>query len=229
MSDPRGRILARLRAGLAGSAPPEPVAIPVRRFDWTPEERLSRFRERLEAVRGECHLVGDDWPRVLAGLLRRRGMRNLLIPDGDLAGPDAGADPVADLVAAWPEPEALPLIPYRDPIEGWRDRLFADIDAGFTTCLGAVAETGSLALWPGPREPRLLSLVPPIHVCLLEAGALWSSFAELMDGLGWASGMPTNALLITGPSKSADIEQTLAYGVHGPKELIVLVRDRVEG
>ncbi len=37
-------------------------------------------------------------------------------------------------------------------------------------------------------------------------------------------GMPTNALLITGPSKSADIEQTLAYGVHGPKELLVLVR-----
>ena len=40
----------------------------------------------------------------------------------------------------------------------------------------------------------------------------------------WAEAMPTNALLISGPSKSADIEQTLAYGVHGPKELIVLVR-----
>ncbi len=229
MSDPRARILARLRAGLAGSATPAPVAIPVRRFDWTPEERLSRFRERLEAVRGECHRVGEDWPVFLADLLRRRGVRNLLIPDGDLAGPDAGADPVAALIAAWPEPEAMPLIPYRDPIDAWRDRLFADIDAGFTTCLGAIAETGSLALWPSPREPRLLSLVPPIHVCLLDAGAIWSSFAELMDGLGWARGMPTNALLITGPSKSADIEQTLAYGVHGPKELIVLVRDRVEG
>ena len=39
----------------------------------------------------------------------------------------------------------------------------------------------------------------------------------------WASGMPTNALLVSGPSKTADIEQTLAYGVHGPKELIILV------
>ncbi|WP_278366532.1 LUD domain-containing protein, partial [Marinobacter salarius] len=39
----------------------------------------------------------------------------------------------------------------------------------------------------------------------------------------WAAGMPTNALLVSGPSKTADIEQTLAYGVHGPKELIVLV------
>jgi L-lactate dehydrogenase complex protein LldG len=223
MSDPRARILARLRAspGSVPTAGPAPIAI--RRFDWTPEECLSRFRERLEAVRGEVHLVGDDWPAYLCDLLRRRGARNLLIPDGPLTV--SGVDPVVELVAAWPEPEALPLIPYHDPIDGWRDRLFADIDAGLTTCRGAIAETGTLVLWPTPREPRLLSLVPPIHVCLLDFGAIWSTFAELMDAQGWVAGMPTNAVLITGPSKSADIEQTLAYGVHGPKELIVLVRE----
>ena len=44
-----------------------------------------------------------------------------------------------------------------------------------------------------------------------------------MKAQNWAAGMPTNALLISGPSKTADIEQTLAYGVHGPKELIVLI------
>ena len=44
-----------------------------------------------------------------------------------------------------------------------------------------------------------------------------------MKAQNWSSGMPTNALLISGPSKTADIEQTLAYGVHGPKELIVLM------
>jgi L-lactate dehydrogenase complex protein LldG len=220
MSDPRARILARLRASPAGGPTQGPADIPIRCFDWTPEERLTRFRERLEAVRGEVHLVGDDWPAYLCDLLRRRGVRNLLIPDGPPVGT---GDPLGDLVANWPEPSTLRLVPYRDPVEGWRDRLFADIDAGLTTCRGAIAETGTLALWPTPREPRLLSLVPPIHVCLLDAGAIWSTFAELMDAQGWAAEMPTNALLITGPSKSADIEQTLAYGVHGPKELIVLV------
>jgi L-lactate dehydrogenase complex protein LldG len=41
---------------------------------------------------------------------------------------------------------------------------------------------------------------------------------------GWSNGMPTNALLISGPSKTADIQQTLAYGAHGPRELVVLLR-----
>jgi len=86
--------------------------------------------------------------------------------------------------------------------------------------LGAAQHT----LWPTPAEPRLLSLVPPIHCVLLDASRLFSTFHELLVREDWRSQMPTNALLISGPSKSADIEQTLAYGVHGPARLIVLLR-----
>lgn len=81
-----------------------------------------------------------------------------------------------------------------------------------------------MVLWPSPAEPRLLSLVPPIHCLLLDAGGICTTLHELIVNQGWAAAMPTNALLITGPSKSADIEQTLTYGVHGPARLIVLVR-----
>jgi L-lactate dehydrogenase complex protein LldG len=91
--------------------------------------------------------------------------------------------------------------------------------------VGGVAETGGLLLETGPSEPRLLSLVPPIHLALLYASCiqdtLWSAFRHL----GWGNGLPTNALLISGPSKTADIEQTLAYGVHGPKRLVVVLVD----
>ena len=88
---------------------------------------------------------------------------------------------------------------------------------------GVVAESGSLVLWPDAEEPRLMSLVPPVHVALLDADRLYENFAALIVAEHWGDGMPTNALLISGPSKTADIEQTLAYGIHGPKELVTLL------
>ncbi len=68
-----------------------------------------------------------------------------------------------------------------------------------------------------------MSLVPPLHIALLDADRLFENFAQLIEKENWAAGMPTNALLISGPSKTADIEQTLAYGIHGPKQLITLI------
>jgi len=216
MSASRDRILERLRASVPERPPTEPK-VPVRRFDWSLEERLDRLRERLEAVRGEVHLVGHDWPRMLFELLRARGVGNLLYGPGAAAG--------ATLERGWPPADAIRLIPYLEPVEACRDALFDTVDAGFTGCLGAVAETGSLVLWPTAEEPRLLSLVPPIHCVLLDSANIATTFHALMADQDWVGrGMPTNALLITGPSKSADIEQTLAYGVHGPKELIVLIQ-----
>ncbi len=70
-----------------------------------------------------------------------------------------------------------------------------------------------------------MSLAPPIHIALLDAGNIHNSFWEVVTHRQWAADMPTNALLISGPSKTADIEQHLSYGVHGPKELIVLIRE----
>jgi L-lactate dehydrogenase complex protein LldG len=216
MSDARRRILDALRRAGAGRSA-ELAEFPVRRFDWDPAERLRRFRERMEAVRGEVHAVGADWPERLCEIVHRKGARNLLYgPVGPL-GPE--------LKSGWPHRTALRLIPYPETGQIYRDALFEDVDAAFTSCRGAIAETGSVALWPTPEEPRLMSLVPPIHAVLLDARHIHTTFAELLSEQGWADGMPTNALLISGPSKSADIEQTLAYGVHGPKDVVVLIRD----
>ena len=92
----------------------------------------------------------------------------------------------------------------------------------------AIAETGTLILWPDANEPRLMSLVPPVHIVLLDATRIYNTFFEAMTAEGWKDGLPTNALLISGPSKTADIQQTLAYGAHGPKELVVLMLNSEE-
>ena len=115
------------------------------------------------------------------------------------------------------------LLVYDEAIEQWQRELFSKVDVGITSTRGGIAETGSLILWPSADEPRLMSLVPPVHVAVLYASELYTTFHEAMTAQRWHESMPTNALLVSGPSKTADIEQTLAYGVHGPKELIVLV------
>ena len=73
-----------------------------------------------------------------------------------------------------------------------------------------------------------MSLVPPLHFVLLDATTIHADFHSAITEEGWKDGLPTNALLICGPSKTADIQQTLAYGAHGPRELVVLLCIRKE-
>ncbi len=112
---------------------------------------------------------------------------------------------------------------YQEEIGHWKLSLFESVDAGITGTVGALAETGALALWPSVEEPRTLSLVPPLHIAIVKKSGIVSNFPELTEENQWNKGMPTNAILISGPSKTADIQQTLAYGAHGPSQLVVVV------
>jgi L-lactate dehydrogenase complex protein LldG len=147
-------------------------------------------------------------------VLVQAGLATLLYGPGTAAG--------RLLSESWPAGSGPRLVPYDRPVEEWKKELFEGIDAGFTTTRGGIAETGGLILWPSPEEPRLMSLVPPVHVALLDTAAIHDTFWSALASEGWAGTMPPNALLISGPSKTADIEQTLAYGVHGPKRLVVV-------
>jgi len=213
MNSTRERILNRLRQTAIDA--PDGLDRPVERHDWSREERITRFSERMRAVRAEVHDCGRvEWPRTLLKLARDKGMQNLLY------APQTGHGQALAAARADQDPE---LVPYADSIEVCKDRLFDDLQGSVTATRGGIAETGSLILWPDVQEPRLMSLVPPIHFALLDADRIHSTFAEAVACDEWAAGMPGNALLISGPSKSADIEQTLAYGVHGPKELVVIL------
>lgn len=213
MSDAaRSNILGRLKAAHRTEVPERP--------DWTPptfgEGKLEQFRRMLESVHGEVHeTTAAEWPERLRNLLSNKGVNAVLY------GP--ATDHGAALVKAWDGQEAPSLVPYNRQVEELKQTLVHEVQAGLTSCRAAIAETGSLVLWPTAAEPRLMSLLPPIHVALLAKSSLADSLAQLIAAQGWVDEMPTNALLISGPSKTADIEQTLAYGVHGPKELIVLV------
>lgn len=178
-------------------------------------QRTARLRTALEAVHTELHDVTHaNWADVLLQVATAKGLRQVLIGTNTPHG--------AELQAS--ESGAIQIMAYDKPIDSWRDLLFDGVDSALTLARGAVAETGSLILWPSPDEPRLMSLVPSTHFVLLDVDTIHADFYAVMTAEGWSKGMPTNALLICGPSKTADIQQTLAYGAHGPKELVVLLR-----
>jgi L-lactate dehydrogenase complex protein LldG len=214
----REHILARLRAANITALPDLPDEASWfrshRRSEDNPQ-RVVRLREVLAASHAELHDVTDaDWISVLLRLVAQKGIRHLLIGKDTLHGAELSAQ----------APAALRLINYEQPIDTWRDLLFDGVDAGLTVAKGAIAETGSLILWPTPAEPRLISLVPGIHFVLLDLKTIYADLHDAMLAQAWSTRMPTNALLVSGPSKTADIQQTLAYGAHGPKELVVLMR-----
>jgi L-lactate dehydrogenase complex protein LldG len=184
---------------------------------FSAEEKIAKLKGLLEAMRTEVHLVArDNWGAKLGELLKARGLKGLLYAPGTWMAPD--------IEKVWEtDGGGLPeKIPYDSKVEDLKKTLF-EVDAGITTTCGAIAETGAIVLWTDAQEPRTLSLVPPVHIAVLEADRIYNSFCEIIQVQNWTAGMPTNALLISGPSKTADIEMTLAFGVHGPKELIVLI------
>lgn len=210
----RERILSNLRAAVRqGSfAVPETGVMPI--VELSQEEKVAKLRRLMEAMHTEVYVVkAADWVVKLKEFLRKRQLKQLLYAPGTELG--------SVLEQAW-ENDLPGLIGYQEDVEQCKEKLF-EIDASITSTKGGIAESGAVILWPTATEPRLMSLVPAIHIAVLEADKIYNTLAEAMTKEHWQDAMPTNALLISGPSKTADIELILTFGVHGPKELIVFV------
>jgi L-lactate dehydrogenase complex protein LldG len=93
--------------------------------------------------------------------------------------------------------------------------------AGVSRALYGLADTGSVVLAASPEEPRAVSLLPEVHVTLLAEDRILPGLEALFEALGRE--LPSALAIVTGPSRSADIEQKLAVGVHGPGEVHVVL------
>ena len=171
------------------------------------------FREELEAVGGHCIVVRGEVEaaRALGEIISK--LPTTLAPEPRIALSDALlVKRIAGELAA--EVENTPST----------TDLF-DCDLGVTSAQAAIAETGTLVLESERERHRLASLLPPVHIAILNAADICLSLGEALrvvrrDG---STTMSRTITFITGPSRTADIELTLAIGVHGPKELYVIV------
>ncbi|RQU28878.1 lactate utilization protein C [Burkholderia cenocepacia] len=223
----RDAILARLRAAAPGVATNAAPALDARidaHYDTrrasagpAADARVQAMQTALAASHAEVWCAtADAWPAQLAARLADAGVRRLLL--------DPARAESAALARALPETVAP--VPFDRPIDAWKTELFDTIDAGFTVARSGIAATGTLVLAPDAGTPRTVSLVPPLHVALVHANTLHADLHAAVHAERWPAGMPTNLVLVSGPSKTSDIQQTLAYGAHGPRRLwVVIVTD----
>ncbi|WP_321786220.1 LutC/YkgG family protein [Paraburkholderia sp. J94] len=226
----RARMLGRLRANAPASAT-QIDALDARidaHFDArrahansTQAECLAQFQRMLEAAHADVTITtARAWPAELARRLAQAGVKRLLLDPSSAEG--------AALAAALPSEIAAKY--YEAPIETWKSELFDTIDAGFTVARSGLAATGTLIVVPDANAPRTVSLVPPLHVALIHANTLHADLHAAAKAERWRDGMPTNLVMISGPSKTSDIQQTTAYGAHGPRALwVIVVTDEATG
>lgn len=207
MTTSRDTILNQLKASAQVVALPEPW---VSRRDFA--DLANQFEQALTAVHGEVIQADSLETAViaLAALMRELGVKTAVVNS---------EEPLTSLNL----PTQFPDIDWHlvGQTAGDLREFCVSADVGISSGEAGLAETGSVVISSGPGKSRLATLLPPVHIAILSTSKLTS------DLFTWTAARqtapPSNITLVSGPSKTADIEQTMAIGVHGPKRFIVIL------
>ena len=200
----REAILNSVRSALgrtAGQPIPPPPPVWLHAQDWPLEVRLASFREKLERLSGVMHEAAsqaeahDIVEALIAGKTAIASNAPLLV--------DLGIS-------------SLPNVQTAGNGESPLRALCATCDFGITSATFALAATGTLVMRASPLEPRMVSLLPPIHIAIVPKELLLVDLDELLTLIPKPLEDTSSMVFITGPSRTGDIEQFLVRGVHGP-------------
>lgn len=203
--------LKRVRVALSNHTQPTdlPSALDVARVIQPGGDVVALFLARVEEAKASPHRVRDEaeLAETVAAIVREAGARTALVP--------GEAMPARDQIIARLQADGIQLLDPDDP-----DAAFV-ADVGITAASAAVAETASMSLTSGDGRRRLASLAVPCHIGIVRAEQI------VPDLLDWAEKHETppqaNEVLVSAPSKTADIELSLVMGVHGPRYEHVVV------
>jgi L-lactate dehydrogenase complex protein LldG len=210
-------VLDKVRRALGRTAPltqppvPPPIDESITRLAIATGTLAQQFARMCEENKMHVTLTSpDELPEKLADFLRNEKVRRVALAGGGIL---EKLNLAASLRQAGFDAQL------------WRhltlDDLY-DFDCGVTNVDFAVAETGTLVVRASPAHGRALSLVPPIHVAVVEQANLLQDLVDLFQSLT-SQGLGSAVSLITGPSKTSDIEMNLVVGVHGPMKVQVFL------
>ncbi len=204
----RENILHRIRTAVgrsAGQAVADPPPVRLRIPQVEMETRIASMQARIEALAGRACCVADPCAAVATAIQGKTAI--------------ASNAPILAEFGITRLPEVR---------SGVRDRaelqaLCASADFGITGADYALADTGTLVMLASPQEARLVSLLPPAHIAIVARDRILTGLDELFSLLPDPAAQTSSMVLITGPSRTADIEQILVRGVHGPGQITVLI------
>lgn len=231
----RDKILGRIREALTVPAPPpgehgpetyphaghpiqfapRPAATHAR--EWLPkaaetfEAQVAQFRACSEDLKTEFIVADslDTLPQILAELRQREGWKQAAAHRSELT--DAAVQALG-----------LPTL----TVDGGYDvRALERCDVGITTCDALVAQTGTLVVTSLSSGGRALSVLPPHHLVIARRDQLVADLPAAFEAIQakYAPDYPSMISLVTGPSRTGDIERILVLGAHGPKKLTVVM------
>lgn len=168
------------------------------------ENKAETYCENLAAIGANCKSFNNlkDARNEVENLIVKKSAKTVAISDSD------SVTRIASTINA-------------DFIQKASAEELFDCEIGITSAQFGIAETGTLVIESDKEFNRLTSLIPPVHICILEASKLRNNLGEVLAELG--KDLSKSVTFITGQSRTSDIELTLALGVHGPKELFVFI------
>lgn len=211
MSAAREEILARIRSTTRRA--PVPLERSYRRTSSSPRrESVELFHERVADYRADVRRIEEsEVAATIAAVCVDRGARRLAVPAG--------------VPRAW-RPQELELVEDFD----LDPRSLDALDGVITGCTLGIAETGTIVLTAGPGEGRrALTLVPDLHICVVRDSEIVHLVPEAIACLrDLVASARRPVTFISGPSATSDIELSRVEGVHGPRDLVVLILGETE-
>ena len=204
----RDHILHRVRTAVgrsAGQPPADPPPVRIHIPEVPLAARIASVIARVEALAGTAVIAGN--------------------PRSFVAEAIAGKTAVASNAPFLFECGITTLPGVRSGITDHEElrELCASADVGITSADYVLADTGTLVMLSSPREARLISLLPPAHLAVVPRERILTGLDELLAILPNPAEETSSMVLITGPSRTADIEQILVRGVHGPGQITVVI------